>query len=1076
MSRRLYAPALAGIPDSTKLVKHKLSELDESHEEYDASTFGGFTDYMRRKRIKLQNQDALRRSRVSSDIPAIFAGMTIHINGYTRPGRVELWNMIVEHGGVYKQYLEGKTDVTHIIATNLTKSKQQEFVRYRIARPEWIVESIAAGRVLPWTDYRVIEVGQNQRTLEQSGLPSQTTSIERRDLPKNNPGILEPRPSIVTDLHENIGPVSHLPDSFQKDSAQMEHNFKSPAIYMQSKSVRTEQMEPQIPLAKTLLPTEKDPRGRTSTRPATKTAKDPDFIQDYFRNSRLHHLSTWKANLRLKIDNRAKALQLNVIPRKQNYVMHVDFDCFFAAVSSIGRNDLAGKPCAVTHGGSNSGEIASCNYKAREYGVKNGMWMKEAVKICPEIISLPYEFQAYESASDHFYDILLGLRAAAIEAVSIDEALLDVSNLVEHLTDQDDIEVAFSKIANDVRDSVRAKTRVEVSVGIGANVLQAKLAVKKAKPAGQFYVKPIDLIDILDEFQVADLPGVGYSTANKLKDLFDVDSIKELRKISQLRLQEAFGPKTGINLTQASGGKDDTVVGEISQRKLVSIEINWGIRLDTREEVADYIRRVSEELCRKLKDVGFVSAQHILVKVMRRSKTAPIDPPKFLGHGPCDKLNTGKEIPITGDPVAVWKHSLGLLEALNIPPNELRGIGVALTKLQMTGTMPDQDRLSVADYFQTVSLPEVQHGKIVDSVEAKKAEISVPQPDKEAKKTRFHVQPTKVHEQALRIPPAQMMKGTQFVIPSQIDPEVLAELPQGIRERILSARSRTEEQGHSSDLYTIPSISQIDPADLRALPISLRHELMFNSRHKDTTSPGRKKASMMNDFVTKTPSPKKKYRLGGPRLLNTLTQANFVQRPVSRDLLPAFENVSRELVLSSSPSADIDRDVLATLPKDIRQEIVAQDRNRRLIQKRREQTKLQMLSRATLKAGQIDNVTEDKHRRTLVLPKHERTYQLGDLGAESLSSLRKYLSTWYRDEQGQAPDENDVNDFTGFLQLLVMSERDFERAEGLLRWIWILVTKESSSHSWVQFAGNLVDSVNLLMIQQGLGEFRIYDQ
>ena len=68
---------------------------------------------------------------------------------------------------------------------------------------------------------------------------------------------------------------------------------------------------------------------------------------------------------------------------------------FFAAVAAAGRPELAGKPIAVCHGtshASSNAEISTCNYEARAYGVTKSMWLKEARRLCPNLVVRPYEF------------------------------------------------------------------------------------------------------------------------------------------------------------------------------------------------------------------------------------------------------------------------------------------------------------------------------------------------------------------------------------------------------------------------------------------------------------------------------------------------------------------------------------------------------------------------------------------------------------------------------------------------------------------------------------------------------------
>ena len=142
--------------------------LDETGEEYEASSFGGFGDYMRRKKIKLQNLDAEIRAS-SRDCPPIFRGVVAHVNGYTQPSLQDLHRLIVSHGGGFLQYLDNKTSATHIIASSLTPKKREEFRRYRIVKPAWVTESIKAGRLLPWNEFRAVDEGQTQKVLKFGG-------------------------------------------------------------------------------------------------------------------------------------------------------------------------------------------------------------------------------------------------------------------------------------------------------------------------------------------------------------------------------------------------------------------------------------------------------------------------------------------------------------------------------------------------------------------------------------------------------------------------------------------------------------------------------------------------------------------------------------------------------------------------------------------------------------------------------------------------------------------------------------------------------------------------------------------
>ena len=191
--------------------------------------------------------------------------------------------------------------------------------------------------------------------------------------------------------------------------------------------------------------------------------------------------------------------------------------------------------------------------------------MHRGLELCKDLVCLPYDFPAYERASRDFYDILLSINADATQAVSVDEALLDVSSICSGSPEV---------LAQSIRDRVRQKTKCDVSIGIGANILLAKLALRKAKPAGQYHLKQEDAQEFMQNLDVQDLPGVGWKLSEKLEEPMNIRIVGEVRTKSLSELKEKLGPKTGEKLYDFARGIDATEVGEIVQRKSVSVEVN----------------------------------------------------------------------------------------------------------------------------------------------------------------------------------------------------------------------------------------------------------------------------------------------------------------------------------------------------------------------------------------------------------------------------------------------------------------------------------------------------------------------
>lgn len=468
-----------------RIAEHTFS--DEAGDEYEGSAFGGFNDYFRRKKIKLQNLDAELRE--ASDKPPIFKGIVAHVSGYTQPPLHVLHKQLVEHGAGYLQYLDGKTMATHIIASSLTPKKAIEFKDYRMVKPAWVVDSIAAGKMLPWSEYRVVDEGSRQKLIKfddgklssqvntpQRGYKEQTQSsfytaqfkssaspaasiggtqsaIHRSTSSKFTPSKLQPLESIDDDYDEVL--VDRLGEAELKTSSPTPAQQPREDVIDDDfvpQQMQLDELEPEAPSLQTREPTlEKieepldkaavaehsspkkpmtseehnawllsDPRMRKSS------TANPDFIQQYYAESRLHHLSTWKAELKSKMQRLAnekgpgsKAIKRR--PGSRRYIMHVDFDSFFCAVSLKSAPEFADKPTVVAHGTGTGSEIASCNYPARKFGVKNGMWMKRALELCPDLKVLPYDFPGYEAASELFYEAIVEV-GGVVQSVSIDEA------------------------------------------------------------------------------------------------------------------------------------------------------------------------------------------------------------------------------------------------------------------------------------------------------------------------------------------------------------------------------------------------------------------------------------------------------------------------------------------------------------------------------------------------------------------------------------------------------------------------------------------------------------------------------
>ncbi|KAF8955572.1 hypothetical protein BDZ97DRAFT_279612 [Flammula alnicola] len=695
---------------------------------YGASSFGGFGEYMSRKRAKLQIQNAQMAQFAEEGSEGaktqIFTGLAIYINGWTRPSVQDLRQLIVQHGGIFQAYLDRKAIVTHIITCSLTPAKIREFKNMKVVRPEWLVESAEKGYLLPWKNYAYVHEER----------------IESTQGAKSNQSILLNRPAEISSSNMKSTGSSSASTSITSKPATNFLNTKklTPAIdplYTTDPANRADAARVPGYAADKSNPNAQRAMANPEWRKAH-TSVASDFIEGYYKNSRLHHLSTWKSELKdlvqeaqeraesgpgsghvgkvgsevgadgpARVSMRGSELVMRSPSSKwkgkgkaaddeERVIMHCDFDCFFVSAGLVSRPELKGKPVVVCHsqggqgGTSSTSEIASSSYEARKFGIKNGMSLQQARQLCPGIITIPYEFERYKQFSLSFYTVLMS-HADDLQAVSVDEALIDVTTTVNELRAQarhvNSSHDPAKDFAETIRAEVRKATTCEVSIGISHNILLARLATRRAKPAGSYHLTPAELSEFLSPLDITDLHGFGWSTKQKAQEKLGVTTLGELAKKSKGVLIDALGNATGETLYNALRGIDDKKLESDKPRKSVSCEINYGIRFENNQQAEAFIHQMATEVKRRLDAIEMVG-RSLTLKIMKRDPTAPVEPPKFLGHGCCDLFN--KQMPLIGpggkatsDDQIIGDHAWRLLKSFNFDPKELRGIGIQVQKL-----------------------------------------------------------------------------------------------------------------------------------------------------------------------------------------------------------------------------------------------------------------------------------------------------------------------------------------------------------------------------------------------------------
>ncbi|MDT3251904.1 DNA polymerase IV [Serratia sp. root2] len=243
-------------------------------------------------------------------------------------------------------------------------------------------------------------------------------------------------------------------------------------------------------------------------------------------------------------------------------IIHVDMDCFFAAVEMRDDPSLRDIPLAIGGSADRRGVISTANYPARRYGVHSAMSTAMAFKLCPHLKLLPGRMAAYKEASLHIREIFARY-TPLIEPLSLDEAYLDV-------TDCTQCNGSATLIAQEIRQAIAEELRLTASAGIAPIKFLAKIASELNKPNGQYVITPAQVPAFLRQLPLSKIPGVGKVTAKRLEEV-GLITCADVQQYDLALLLKRFG-KFGRVLWERCQGIDQREVSSERLRKSVGVE------------------------------------------------------------------------------------------------------------------------------------------------------------------------------------------------------------------------------------------------------------------------------------------------------------------------------------------------------------------------------------------------------------------------------------------------------------------------------------------------------------------------
>lgn len=274
----------------------------------------------------------------------------------------------------------------------------------------------------------------------------------------------------------------------------------------------------------------------------------------------------------------------------------VDMNAFYISCEITRNPDLAEKPAAVAgNPKQRSGIILAANYEARKYGVKTAMVLKDALKLCPTMITVPPDHVFYEQKSRKVMDLLLSY-TPILEQNSIDEAWLDMTGC-ERLFGEP------YRCAQLIMDNIKEELGLWCSIGISENKFLAKMASELKKPLGITEVWKKDIREKLWPLPVRFMYGVGKQTAKRLNNL-GINNIGELALFDKNILIEILG-KAGAEIYDHAHGIDSSSVKPRKDEDVKSI----GRSLTLSEDVSD-IKKVKLILMQLSDEIGTTARKY----------------------------------------------------------------------------------------------------------------------------------------------------------------------------------------------------------------------------------------------------------------------------------------------------------------------------------------------------------------------------------------------------------------------------------------------------------------------------------
>jgi DNA polymerase-4 len=342
---------------------------------------------------------------------------------------------------------------------------------------------------------------------------------------------------------------------------------------------------------------------------------------------------------------------------KTKWIIHLDLDSFYASVEVLDNPELKGKPLIVGGLGPR-GVVSTASYAARAFGVRSGIPVSVAKRLCPQVICLRVRMERYKELSGKVMGIFRR-HTPLVEPLSLDEAYLDVTDYVSP-------SLSATMIASEIKREVFSETSLTISAGVATQKQLAKIASGMNKPDALTVVPEGEELNFLWPLDLKELWGVGKVTLEKLRAM-GLSTIKDLAHVPLEKMIQGFGVR-GKELWLLANAKDYREVIPERETKSVGAETTFDYDIYGREKVLEALSDLSLKVSGRLRKASLFGYTLTLklrdrnFKTITRSRTS--------------------EYPLA-DPRAIYSLARNLFQKESQGPFRL--LGIQISKLSEPG-------------------------------------------------------------------------------------------------------------------------------------------------------------------------------------------------------------------------------------------------------------------------------------------------------------------------------------------------------------------------------------------------------